>query len=122
MVNNKSHLPLYDLKQIQGLVRDRQYKVVNRRARNNLASLGWDTACVQAFVASLYADRPCFVKTKRQMKTAIGEIDVDCYVQSFNEDTLCEDRQDGLEFWIELAIDPDDPAAAIVSIHLSGQP
>lgn len=63
-----------------------------------------------------------FQKSHFGQASQIGEIDVDAYAICFNEDDLKEDRYNGLEFFIKLAIDPEEPLTAIVSFHLSGSP
>lgn len=121
MVNNTHKKPLHDLAAINTLVAARAFELVNPRARRNYKELAWKTLHMQGLVAALNVDRH-FRKTKCGMGSELGLLDVDCYVIPFNEDELREDREDGIEFWIELAMDPLDPTVAIVSFHLSGQP
>ena len=59
--------------------------------------------------------------SKQAQQSEVGELDVDVYLIKFDEDSLAENRS-GLEFYIKLAIDPEEPTVAIVSFHLSGSP
>lgn len=121
MVNNQSRQPAHDLAQIKLLVANGDFELVNRRAMNNFKSLAWTTAHMKGLISALSVQRH-FVKTYFGCSSEIGDIDADGYRISFNEDDKIEDHAHGIEFFIKLAIDPDEPSTAIVSFHLSGQP
>lgn len=121
MVNNQNRKPLYDLAQIKALVINGDFELVNRRARDNFKSLVWTTEHMKGLIRALNVQRH-FKKTYFGCSSELGEIDADGYCIFFNEDDKIEDRTNGIEIFIKLAIDPEDPSTAVVSFHLSGQP
>lgn len=122
MVNNQNMHPVYDLATVKAYVLRGDFELVNRRARDNYKSLSWSTCQLKALVKALNV-RSHYRGSAFAQKTSIGEIDVDKYVIRFDEDELVEDRSpNGLEFFIKLAIQPEEPNVAIISFHLSGQP
>lgn len=121
MVNNPNKQPVHDLSKIKALVAGGEFELVNRRARDNFKSLAWTTAHLKRLIEALCVQRH-FVKTYFACSSEIGTVDADGYRIFFNEDEMIEGRASDLEFFIKLAIDPDNPSTTIISFHLSGQP
>lgn len=121
MVNNQSKQPAHDLSKIKAMVAGGEFELVNRRARDNFKSLAWTTAHLKGLIEALCVQRH-FVKTYFACGSEIGTVDADGYRIFFNEDEMIEGRDNDLEFFIKLAIDPDNPSTTIISFHLSGQP
>lgn len=121
MVNNRSHeAPFYPLTLIQGLVSAGNFRVVNRRAEEHLERLGWTSATLKAFILALTEDD--FDKRfPDQEVSGKFRINCDAYIMSFNEDALQADVDEGLEFYIKLAVNKYR-SSLIVSFHLSGSP
>jgi len=120
MVNNRTCRPLYDLTLVQAFVAESNFEVVNSRAREHMKNLAWSSSELRALVSALRVDRH-YKGSKQAQQSEVGELDVDVYLIKFDEDSLAENRS-GLEFYIKLAIDPEEPTVAIVSFHLSGSP
>lgn len=122
MVNNPKRQPLYDLTEIQTLVGQRQFELVNQRATTKTQELGWSTAVIQAYLLSLRKNH--FRKSFEKMSAYDGrkELDVDGYKMHFDEEQLVEGNENHLCFWVKLAVEQRRSGnhVAVVSIHLDG--
>nr|SPS05520.1 protein of unknown function [Candidatus Nitrotoga fabula] len=118
MVNDTKPKPYYELASIKTLVNLDQFFVVNRRANNNLQDLDWDLHKLKCFILALKEEH--FVNTYPECEINNGHAIINCdgYKMQFDDANLKEDKREGLEFFIKLAIS-NYSKALIVSFHLS---
>lgn len=118
MVNDTKPKPYYELALIQTLVNLDQFSVVNKRASNKLQDLDWDSRKLKCFILALKEEH--FVNTYPRCEINNGHAAINCdgYKMRFDDVSLKEDKREGLEFFIKLAISIYSKAL-IVSFHLS---
>jgi hypothetical protein len=122
VVNNPKKEPLYDLAEIQHLVGQKQFDVVNQRSRTKLLELGWPTSKTQAFLLSLKTHH--FRKHFEEMSAYDGRkvLDADGYKMHFDEEQQIEGSNNDCCFWAKLAVEErrSGRLVAVISIHLDG--
>ena len=119
MVNDTSSQTFYSLSLIQALVKQGHLMVANLRASHRLEDLGWNTDLLKDFILAL--DESHFLKKYPQCSCGKRNIDCDGYKMRFDENERIEDKHDGLELFIKLAI-ANRSKILIVSFHTDGSP
>lgn len=120
MVNDANSQSFYSLTFIQALVKQGHLTVVNLRASHRLQDLGWGTDILKDFILALNEGH--FIAKYPQCSCG-GSRNIDCdgYKMRFDEDERIEDKRDGLELFIKLAIS-NHSRTLIVSFHTDGSP
>lgn len=119
MVNDVTSQSFYSLISIQELVNQGHLTVVNQRASHRLQDLGWGADILKDFILALNEGH--FVGKYPQCSCGRFNIDCDGYKMRFDENEHIEDKRDGLELFIKLAIS-NSSKTLIISFHLSGSP
>lgn len=119
MVNDTHPQSFYALTFIQALVKQGHFTVANLRATHRLEDLGWGTDMLKDFILALNEDH--FHGKYPQCSCGSRSIDCDSYKMRFNEIERVEDKQDGLELFIKLAISGHN-RTLIISFHPDGSP
>lgn len=120
MVNDANPQSFYALTFIQALVKQGHLTVANLRASQKLQDLGWDTDILKDFILALNESH--FLKKYPQCSCA-GSRNIDCdgYKMRFDEDERIEDKHNGLELFIKLAVS-NRSRTLIVSFHTDSSP
>lgn len=119
MVNDSNPQSFYALTFIQALVQQGHFTVANIRANHRLEDLGWDSNTLKDFILALNDSH--FVAKYPQCSCGNHSIDCDGYKMRFDEEARIEDRHDGLELFIKLAVSKRS-RTLIVSFHTDGSP
>lgn len=117
--------PFFSIQDIHTLVRANDFAFANSRAQHRAQDLGWDNACVKAFLLAIRVAH--FYKPFANQLAFDGrhKLHTDAYRMHFDEELLAEGNSNVHPcFFTKLGIhkNPSRRLVAVVSFHLDGSP